>query len=87
MDSIKKVATIRKWFETWGVAHSFANPNTPPQKFFVHVNNRLSPETALGLDVKISFVQGEPRTLRELPQALEIEAVPQVLLPTAEVTR
>jgi hypothetical protein len=71
----RKVATIRKWYGTWGIAHSFVSPSIPPNKFFIHINNLNSPDTVLGLGVEISFVEGEPRTTKELPAALEIETV------------
>ncbi len=76
----RKVATIRKWYGSWGIAHCFVSPTTPPQKFFIHTKNLSSPEAFLGLDVKITFIQGEPRSSRELPVALEIEvaSVPTV---------
>jgi hypothetical protein len=82
----RKVATIRKWYGTWGIAHSFVSPSIPPNKFFIHINNLNSPHTVLGLGVEISFVEGEPRAAKELPVALEIEAVPAALVKPAVQT-
>lgn len=75
-DTSRKLSTIRKWYGSWGIAHTFVSPNTPPQKFFIHINNRKSPETVLAIGVRISFVEGEPRTAGELPQALDIDLAP-----------
>ena len=73
----RKTATLRRWYGTWGVAHelSSSSPNTPPRKYFIHQANLRDKTTALTLGMCISFVQGEPRTAGELPQAMEIEVV------------
>jgi len=72
----RKEATIRKWYQTWGIAHSFVSPTIPPLKFFIHTNNLRAP-AVLGLGVVISFVEGQPRTAKELPVALDIDVVVQ----------
>jgi hypothetical protein len=74
----RKAATIRKWYGTWGIAHSFVSPSIPPRKFFIHINNLQSP-AVLDLGVEISFVEGAPRTVKELPTALEIGVMPPVV--------
>jgi hypothetical protein len=79
----RKRAIIRKWYESWGIAHAFVSPSIPPDKFFIHTNNLKLKGTALGLGVEITFVEGAPRTAKELPVALEIEVVP---VPAAGVT-
>lgn len=78
---MRKEATIRKWYGSWGIAHGYAGPDTPPNKFFIHTSNRTSQEAILNLGVKISFTEGPARTAKELPVALEIEVVP--ILPLA----
>jgi hypothetical protein len=71
----RRTATIRKWYGSWGIAHAFVSPTVPPQKYFIHENNRKDTAVVLDLGVEISFVEGEPRTPKELPQALDIEVV------------
>lgn len=79
-----KISTIRKWYGTWGIAHTFVSPNTPPQKFFVHLNNRKSPDAVLEIGTRISFMEGEPRTAGELSQALDIELAPPLPVEAAK---
>ncbi|MFZ0232407.1 MAG: hypothetical protein WA306_09330 [Candidatus Acidiferrales bacterium] len=71
----RKTATIRRWYGTYGIAHAFVSPTTPPNKYFVHNNNRKDPSAVLAISIQISFVEGPSRNQGELPQALEIDVV------------
>ena len=74
----RKTATLRRWYDnTWSIAYetSSSTATAPPRKYFVHRANLRDKTAALAPSVCISFVQGEPRTAGELPQALEIEVV------------
>jgi hypothetical protein len=71
----RKIATIRRWYGTYGIAHAFVSPTIPPQKYFIHNNNRKDPAAVLAIGVQISFVEAPSRNQGELPQALEINVV------------
>jgi hypothetical protein len=75
----KKSGTIRKWSNSWGIANSYCENSDFPQKYFVHLSKRVSPDIELGLGVKIVFVPGSPRKPGDLPAALEIELAPVVV--------
>jgi hypothetical protein len=72
----KKKATIRRWIadRRFGFCNYYTSEGEL-QKYFVHYKNATTPEVglALGLGVRILFVDGPARTEGELPTALEIE--------------
>jgi hypothetical protein len=42
----------------------------------VHVKHQKSADDVLALGLRISFIEGDPRTPTEMPAALDIEIVP-----------
>lgn len=75
---MKTIGTLRRWIPNkgWGIAHVYAPGAVEPEKFFVHVNNRLSADLVLAVGSRIQFLVGPPRTAGEFSVALEIELAP-----------
>jgi hypothetical protein len=59
----------------WGICNSYSVDKVL-SKYFVHSSNFRSP-TTLASGMQVSFVIGAPRSVGELPTALEIAIVPK----------
>jgi hypothetical protein len=72
---MKTIGTIRRWAGSWGFCNVYKDANGAPLRFFVHRSKLVNLADVLDFDIRIAFVEGAPRRLGELPQALEIEIV------------